>query len=73
MIRTQISLTEAQMADLQAEAKRRRVSIASIVRSAVQERSSRIAMDDARRRAAGAAGRFGSGKRDAGTKHDEYL
>lgn len=36
MIRTQVSLTEDQMRRVRAEARRRRVSIASVVRDAVE-------------------------------------
>lgn len=73
MIRTQISLTEAQMRRLRAEARRRRVPIAVIVREAVDrvvpsdpgERRARFG------RALAAAGRFSSGTGDASARHDD--
>ena len=73
MIRTQISLTEDQMARLRAEARRRRVPIAEVVREAVDrlvpdedsDRRERV------RRALAAAGRFHSGTGDLATRHDE--
>jgi hypothetical protein len=73
MIRTQISLTEGQMLRLRAEARRRRVPIAVIVREAVDravpkdpgERAARFA------RALAAAGRFSSGTGDVSARHDE--
>ena len=73
MIRTQISLTEDQMRRLRAEARRRRVPIAAVVREAVD----RLVPDerDERRmrlqRALGAAGRFRSGSGDLSSRHDE--
>lgn len=73
MIRTQISLTEEQMRRLRAEARRRRVPIAVVVRDAVDrvvphdpgEREAKF------RRAFGAAGRFRSGTGDVAARHDE--
>ena len=73
MIRTQISLTEDQMRRLRAEARRRRVPIAAVVREAVDG----LVPDDPGdrqakfRRALAAAGRFHSGTGDLATKHDE--
>jgi hypothetical protein len=73
MIRTQISLTEDQMRRLRAEARRRRMPIAEVVRQAVDrhlpddtaERKARIT------RALDAAGRFHSGTGDLSARHDE--
>jgi len=73
MIRTQISLTEDQMARLRREAKRRGVPIAEVVRDAVD----RVVPQDpgARRakleRALAAVGRFRSGSGDVAARHDE--
>ena len=73
MIRTQISLTEDQMCRLRAEARRRRVAIAQVVREAVD----RQLPDDpgdrlARHRAAlSVVGRFASGAGDVADRHDE--
>lgn len=73
MIRTQISLTEEQMLRLRAEASRRRVPIAQVVREAVDrnvpidpgEREARF------RTAMSIAGRFNSGTGELATRHDE--
>lgn len=75
MIRTQISLTDEQMARLRAESLRRGVSIASLIRDAV-DTTLRGPDWEARRAAALAA--IGSvsapdGARDVSVRHDEYL
>ena len=73
MIRTQISLTESQAADLQRIAAERGVSMAALVREGVDYvlRSH----DDAgtRRRAVVAIGSFRSGDADVSERHDDYL
>lgn len=73
VIRTQISLTEEQMHRLRAEARRRRVPIAAVVRDAVDrmvplDPGDRVARF---RRALSAAGRFDSGTGDVAARHDE--
>jgi hypothetical protein len=73
VIRTQISLTDDQMRRLRAEARRRRVPIAQVVREAVDravptdpgEREARF------RRALSIVGRFDSGTGDLADRHDE--
>ena len=73
MIRTQISLTDEQMRRLRAEARRRRVPIAQVVREAVDrvvpvdpgEREARF------RSALSVVGRYDSGTGDLATRHDE--
>ena len=73
MLRTQISLTEDQMRRLRAEAHRRGVPIAVVVREAVD----RLVPDESAQRKArfqralGAAGRFHSGTGDLSSRHDE--
>lgn len=73
MIRTQISLTDDQMRRLRAEARRRRLPIAAIVREAVERGLATHSADrQARfRRAMSAAGRFSSESGDVSTRHDE--
>jgi hypothetical protein len=73
MIRTQISLSEDQMRRLRAEARRRRVPIAEVVREAVDRLVPHDPGDhDARfRRALAAAGRFRSGTGDLAARHDD--
>lgn len=73
MIRTQISLTEDQMRRLRAEARRRGVPIAEVVRDAVERT---VPVDPERRgarfdRLVAAAGRFHSGTGDLSVRHDE--
>jgi hypothetical protein len=75
VIRTQISLTEAQMGRLRREARRRHVSIAAIIRDAVD---ATVTDDDSdrmtrQRRAFGLAGAFSSGHSDTSERHDEVL
>ena len=73
MVRTQISLTEEQMGRLPAEARRRRVPMAAIVREAV-DRVVPADPGDRRalfQRAVSAIGRFDSGSGDVSARHDE--
>ena len=74
VIRTQISLTEAQMDRLRREARRRHTSIAAIIRDAVDatvtEDSDRLTRQ---RRAFGLAVAFSSGRSDTAERHDEIL
>ena len=73
MIRTQVSLTEEQMRRLRAEARRRHVPIAEVVRDAI-DRSIPIDPGDRRarrQRLLAAAGRFHSGAGDLSARHDE--
>jgi hypothetical protein len=73
MVRTQISLTDEQMRRLRAEARRRGVPIAAVVRDAVDRvvpggsSTRQVAFE----RALGAAGRFDSGTGDVAARHDE--
>lgn len=73
VIRTQISLTDEQMDRLRAEARRRRVPIAAIVREAVDRAVPADPGDRRRRfdRAVAAVGRFDSGSGDVSVRHDE--
>ena len=75
VIRTQISLTQAQMERLKREAARRHTSIAALIRDAVDatvvdEDSDRLALQ---KRAFGVAGAFSSGRSDTSERHDEIL
>jgi len=75
MIRTQISLTEDQMRRLRREARRRRVSLAAVIRDAVD----RVVPDeDVRRRdrvdtLLAAAGSVASGTGSVAREHDGVL
>jgi hypothetical protein len=73
VIRTQVSLTHDQMRRLRAEARRRGVPIAEVVRDAVDRA---VPADPDRRQARfdrllAAAGRFHSGTGDLSARHDE--
>lgn len=76
MIRTQIQLDERQAAALRQMAVLRKVSMAELVRRAVDEYTASPTEGniDAKRKAAlAAAGRFRSGVTDLGSRHDEHL
>jgi hypothetical protein len=74
MIRTQISLTEEQHTRLQRKARQRGVSMATLIREAVEV----VLPDDdgvreRRRRAFALAGAFRSGRHDTAATHDDAL
>ena len=73
MIRTQVSLTEEQMRRLRAEARRRKIAIAEVVRDAIDRTIPEDPGDQRarRRRLLAAAGRFHSGTGDLAARHDE--
>lgn len=76
MIRTQIQLTEEQARELREQAVRENVSMAELVRRAVDDllrRAVTVPMDERRRRAMALVGQFRSGQTDVSEKHDEYL
>ena len=76
MVRTQIQLTEDQARALKKIAQSRHLSVAELIRKAVDTviKSSAIVDEaDRRRRALEIVGRFGSGKRDISKEHDFYL
>jgi hypothetical protein len=75
MIRTQVSLTEAQMARLRREARRRHMSLAAVIRDAVD----RVVPDEEAERQArvdvllSAAGTAASGSGSVALDHDAVL
>ncbi|MGD0884780.1 MAG: ribbon-helix-helix protein, CopG family [Thermodesulfovibrionales bacterium] len=76
MVRTQIQLTEGQVKTLKRLAHSRHLSVAELIRQAVESliRSNSIAdIDERRRRALSIVGKFRSGKRDISREHDKYL
>lgn len=76
MVRTQIQLTEKQAASLKRLAAARRLSVAELIRQAVDaaiKGGMPIDQDEKRRRAIAIAGRFRSGRRDISREHDKYL
>jgi hypothetical protein len=75
MIRTQISLTEEQATRLRRVAARRGVSMAELIRQAIDRVVPADADERARRveRAVALAGKFDSGLSDVSERHDDYL
>jgi hypothetical protein len=73
VVRTQIQLTEAQAAGLKRAAAERGVSMAALIREAVDGLVSGPDPADTRRRARAAIGAFSSGLGGAAANHEEYL
>jgi plasmid stability protein len=73
MIRTQISLSDDQMRRAKAEAARRGVSLAAIVRQALDEMLDGEGRAAVIQRAREAVGGFRSGFQDTSDRHDEVL
>jgi hypothetical protein len=69
-------LTEDQARILKKIAHSRHLSVAELIRGAVDgliKSGTAISIEERRKRALDAAGRFRSGKRDISRRHDEYL
>ncbi|HYA12030.1 MAG TPA: CopG family transcriptional regulator [Thermodesulfovibrionales bacterium] len=76
MVRTQIQLTEEQAKALKKMALSRHLSIAELIRQAVDsfiKTGAVIDIEERRRRALDVVGRFSSGKHDISKEHDKYL
>ena len=76
MVRTQIQLTEEQVKALKKIALSRHLSIAELIRQAVDTvilTTIVVDVEERRKRAIDIVGRFSSGKRDISRKHDTYL
>jgi hypothetical protein len=76
MVRAQVHLTEEQIIMLRETAKRDGVSVAELIRRAVDHwiRSTRmVTMEERRHRAISVVGKYQSGLADISKKHDEYL
>jgi hypothetical protein len=76
MVRMQIQLTEEQVKALRKIAMTRHLSVAEIIRRAVDaliKSSSTVGQDERLKRALEIVGKFSSGKRDISRKHDDYL
>lgn len=76
MVLTQIQLTEEQANKLKGLASSLHLSVAEVIRQAV-DRMMKIGvqedMEEKRKRAIDAAGKFSSGIRDLSVEHDKYL
>lgn len=76
MVRTQIQLTEDQAKALKKIAQSRHLSVAELIRKAVDtviKSSTVMNVEERHKRALEIVGKFGSGKRDVSKKHDLYL
>lgn len=73
MIRTQISLTEEQMARLRAVALKRGVSIAQVIRDAVDTTVRGPDWEEKKRRAFAAIGSIRGDDANVSEEHDKYL
>ena len=76
MVRTQIQLTEEQAKAVRKMAMSRHLSVAELIRRAVDtmiKSSTVIDAEERYKRAMDIVGKFGSGKRDISRKHDTYL
>ena len=76
MVRTQIQLTEDQARALKKIAQSQHLSVAELIRRAVDttiNSSSVIDTEERHKRAMEIVGKFGSGKRNVSKKHDLYL
>ena len=77
MVRTQIQLTERQARELKRMAAREGVSMAEVIRNAVdaklREGVSGLPWEERIRRAMAVMGKFHSGLNDVSRRHDQYL
>jgi len=76
MVRTQIQLTEEQARMLKKLALSRHLSMAELIRQAVEgliKSSTAVDIGERRKRAMDIVGRFSSGRRDISREHDKYL
>lgn len=76
MIRTQVQLTEEQFAALKAASAAEGVSVAELIRVALDrlmETRGAAGLKDRKERALAVAGRFRSGIGDLAERHDEYF
>jgi signal transduction protein with GAF and PtsI domain len=76
MVRTQIQLTDEQAREIKKVAVAKGVSVAEIIRRAVEgviKSSTKVDIEERQKRALEIVGKFRSGKRDVSKKHDAYL
>lgn len=73
MVRTQIQLTDEQAASLKRVARDRGVSIAQIIREALDDHLGVPVAESRRERALRVVGRFRSGRPDVSARHDDEL
>ena len=76
MVRTQIQLTEDQAKALKRISMSRHLSVAELIRRAVDtiiKSSTVVDVEERHKKAIEIVGKFSSGKRDISGKHDHYL
>jgi hypothetical protein len=76
MVRTQIQLTEEQARAIKRIASAKGVSVAEVIRRAVEgviKSIPKADMAERQRRALDIVGKFRSGRRDISKRHDDYL
>lgn len=76
MVRTQVQLSEADLAELRRLAAEDGVSVSALVRRGVKqvlEARRKPTREELWARARAAAGKYRSGKTDIGRRHDDYL
>jgi len=76
MIRTQIQLTDEQARAIKKIAAAKGVSVAEVIRRAVERvirSDTRMGAEERQKRALDIVGKFKSGKRDVSKRHDAYL
>lgn len=73
IVRTQIQLTPEQAARLKRRAAERGMSMAALIREAVDALGEAAPLEERRRRALSAIGRFSSQPNEAGEEHDAEL
>ena len=76
MVRTQIQLTEEQVAALRTMSAERQLSMAELIRMSIEafvQREARASRAAIVARAVAAVGRFSSGSDDGSTEHDQHL
>jgi post-segregation antitoxin (ccd killing protein) len=73
MIRTQVQLTEDQAERLKEQARRMDVSVAELVRRAIDKSLEETERDEQWRRASALVGRYRDSAEDLAERHDDYL
>lgn len=73
MIRTQVQITDDQARALKETASARGISIAEVIRQALDQHFAGQASEPRRLRAVRAIGGFRSGRRDVSARHDDHL
>jgi hypothetical protein len=76
VVKVQVRFTQTQAIALKRLAARQNVSVAELIRQAIDDwlrKPGRIDLDERKRRALAVSGRFHSGQPNLSTAHDQYL